>query len=196
MSCHRLQSNSFNSIKFLIHCFPYYCTLSHPIQIYPILPYPILSHPIISYSIPSYSTLSHLILSYPIQCYTMLWNTILSCPILSNATLYCTTHTGYHMWRLIPTTLWERWHQRTPHEERGHSVWSQWSHNYRTQADVLLPLTHVGAVLQCCAAALPEVPATVGIPCLQTQPTGDRRGSQRGESDKVRKRLTKNKNEV
>lgn len=43
---------------------------------------------------------------------------------------------------------------------------------YRTHADVLLPLAHVGAVLQGGASVLPEVPATVGVPRLQAHPAG------------------------
>lgn len=49
------------------------------------------------------------------------------------------------------------------------------SGSYRTHGDILPPLAHVGAVLQCGAAALPGVPAAVGVSCLQTQPTGGRR---------------------
>lgn len=44
---------------------------------------------------------------------------------------------------------------------------------YRTGGDVLLPLAHVGAVLQGGAPALPEVPATVGVPRLQAQPAAE-----------------------
>lgn len=48
--------------------------------------------------------------------------------------------------------------------------------SYRTDADVLLPLAHVGAVLQGGASMLPEVPATVGVPRLQAHPAGGGRG--------------------
>lgn len=41
---------------------------------------------------------------------------------------------------------------------------------HRAGGDVLLPLAHVGALLQGGAAALPEVPAAVGVPRLQAQP--------------------------
>lgn len=47
---------------------------------------------------------------------------------------------------------------------------------YRTDADVLLPLAHVGAVLQGGASALPKVPAAVGIPRVQAHPVGRRGG--------------------
>lgn len=48
------------------------------------------------------------------------------------------------------------------------------SASYRTDGDVLLPLAHVGAVLQGGASALPKVPAAVGIPRLQAHPAGGR----------------------
>lgn len=48
--------------------------------------------------------------------------------------------------------------------------------SYRTNGDVLLPLAHVGAVLQRGASALPEVPATVGVPRLQAEPAAGKQG--------------------
>lgn len=54
-------------------------------------------------------------------------------------------------------------------------------HFYRTNGDVLLPLAHVGAVLQRGASALPEVPATIGVSCLQAEPAGDRREEEEGQ---------------
>lgn len=45
---------------------------------------------------------------------------------------------------------------------------------YRADGDVLLPLAHVGALLQGGAAMLPEVPAAVGVPRLQAHPAGGR----------------------
>ena len=45
--------------------------------------------------------------------------------------------------------------------------------SYRTSGDVLLPLAHVGALLQRGAAMLPEVPAAVGVPRLQAHPAGE-----------------------
>lgn len=47
---------------------------------------------------------------------------------------------------------------------------------YRADGDVLLPLAHVGAVLQGGASMLPEVPATVGVPGLQAHPAGGGEG--------------------
>lgn len=56
-----------------------------------------------------------------------------------------------------------------------------WGASYRTGGDVLLPLAHVGAVLQGGAPVLPEVPPTVGVPRLQTQPgEGGKEGGGRG----------------
>lgn len=46
------------------------------------------------------------------------------------------------------------------------------SATYRADGDVLLPLAHVGAVLQGGASMLPEVPAAVGVPRLQAHPAG------------------------
>lgn len=57
---------------------------------------------------------------------------------------------------------------------------------YRTNGDVLFPLAHVGAFLQRCASALPEVPAAVGVPGLQAQP-----GKTSEEMIKVNKREDK-----
>lgn len=62
-------------------------------------------------------------------------------------------------------------------------------HFYRTNGDVLLPLAHVGAVLQCGASALPEVPATVGVSRLQAEPAGDMRRKRESVVSKVRREM-------
>lgn len=59
------------------------------------------------------------------------------------------------------------------------TVHAAWYHSYRTNSDVLLPLAHVGTVLQCGASTLPEVPATVGVSRLQAQTVGKRRVKRR-----------------
>lgn len=61
--------------------------------------------------------------------------------------------------------------------------------SHRTNGDVLLPLTHVGAFLQRGASPLLEVPATVGVPRLQAQ-SGQKKN--KTQSYKLIKRTTGN----
>lgn len=65
-------------------------------------------------------------------------------------------------------------------------TWLAWVASYRTGGDVLLPLAHVGAVLQGGASMLPEVPAAVGVPRLQAHPAGEGRRGMGGVVRNVR----------